>query len=74
MEEIPGGGGSYIYLVGYFSFGGLPQDEQLLVVPFVMRTLRMVGLREYPFGSFHPEDEEVCVTPRTAREVVVTPA
>ena len=33
-------------------------DEQLLVVPFVMRTLRMAGLGECPFGPLHSEDEE----------------
>ena len=44
MEEIPAGSCSYIYLVGDFSFGRLPEDEQLLVVPFVMRTLRIAGL------------------------------
>ena len=59
MEEIPVGGCSYIYLVGDFSFTRLPEDEQLLVVPFVMRTLRMAGLGECPSGPLHPEDEEV---------------
>ena len=58
MEEIPAGGCSYIYLVGDFSFGRLPENEQLLVVPFVMRTLRMAGLGECPFGPLHPEDAE----------------
>ena len=49
----------YIYLVGDFSLSRLPEDEQLLVVPFVMRTLRMAGLGECPFfGPLHPEDEE----------------
>ena len=33
MEQIPAGGCSYIYLVDDFSFGRLPEDEQLLVVP-----------------------------------------
>ena len=56
MEEIPAGGCSYIYLVGDFSFGRLPEDEQLLVVPFVMRTLRVAGR---PISPLHPEDEEV---------------
>ena len=44
--------------MGDSSFGRLPEDEQLLVVPFVMRTLRIVGLGECPFGPLHPEDEE----------------
>ena len=43
MEEIPAGGCFYIYLVGDSSFGHLPEDEQLLVVPFVRRTLHMAG-------------------------------
>ena len=59
MKEIPAGGCSYIYLVGDFSFGCLPEDKQLLVVPFVMRTLRMAGLGECSFDPLHPEDEEV---------------
>ena len=54
IEEIPAGGCSYIYLVGDFSFGRLPEDEQLLVVPFVMRTLRMAGLEECPIGPLRP--------------------
>ena len=58
MEEIPAGGCTYVYLVGDFTFERLPEDEQLLVVPFVMRTLRMAGLGECPFGPLHPEDEE----------------
>ena len=45
-------------LVGDFSFKPLPEDEQLLVVSFVMRTLRMAGLGECPFGPLHPEGEE----------------
>ena len=48
MEENPAGGCSYVYLVGDFSFGRLPEDEDLLVVPFVMRTLRMAGLEKCP--------------------------
>ena len=59
MEEISAGGCSYIYLVGDFSFGRLPKEEQLVVIPFVMRTLRMAGLGECAFGPCHPEDEEV---------------
>ena len=43
---------------GDFSFSSLPEDEQLLVVPFVIRTLRMAGLWECPFDPLHPEDEE----------------
>ena len=30
MEEIPAGGCSYIYLVGDFSFGRLPEEELML--------------------------------------------
>ena len=58
MEEIPAGGCTYVYSVGDFSFERLPEDEQLLVVPFVMRTLRMAGLGECPFGPLHLENEE----------------
>ena len=54
MEEITAGGCSYIYLVGDFSFGRLPEDEQLLVVLFVMHTLRMAGLGECPISPLHP--------------------
>ena len=59
MEKIPAGGCSYIYLVDNFSFTRLPEDEQLVVIPFVMRTLLMAGLGECAFGLLHPEDEEV---------------
>ena len=59
MEKIPPGECSYVYVVDNFSFGRLPEDEQLLVVPFVMRTLRMAGLGECSFGPPHPEYEEV---------------
>ena len=59
MEEIPAGGYSYVYMVGDFSFGLLPEDEQLLVIPFVMKTLRMAGLGECDVGPLHPEDKEV---------------
>ena len=45
QSEIPAGGCSYIYLVGDFSFSRLPEDEQLLVAPFVMRTLCMAAPR-----------------------------
>ena len=41
MEEIPAEGCSYVYMVGDSSFGRLPEDEQLVVIPVVMRTLRM---------------------------------
>ena len=61
MEEIQAGRCSYIYLVGDFSFGRLPEDEQLLGVPFVMCTLRMAGLGECPIiiSPLHPEDKEI---------------
>ena len=59
MEEIPAGGCCYVCLVGDFSFAHLSEDEQLLVIPFVMRTLPMVGLGECTLGPLHPEDEEV---------------
>ena len=56
MEEIPAGGCAHIYLVGDFSFGRLPEEEQLVVVPFVMRTLHMAGLGECSFAPLHPEE------------------
>ena len=60
IEEIPAGGCFYLYLKGDFSFTRLPyEEEQLVVIPFVMRTLRMAGLGECSFGPLHPEDEEV---------------
>ena len=54
MEETPAKECSYIYLVGDFSFGRLPEDEQLLVVPFVMRSLLMAVLKSAPL-----EDEDI---------------
>ena len=53
MEEIPTGGCSYVYIVGDFSFGLLPEDEQLLVI-FVMKTLPMAGLGECDVGPRIP--------------------
>ena len=52
-EEIPAGGCSYVYLVRDFSFGRLPEDKQLLVIPFVTRSLHMAGLGEYEVGPLH---------------------
>ena len=51
MEEIPAGGCTYVYLVGDFSFERLREDEQLLVVPFVMRTLRGVSFWSLASGG-----------------------
>ena len=59
MEEIPAGECSYIYLTGDFSFGRLPEEKQLVVIPLLMRTLRMAGLGERSLGPLHPEDEKV---------------
>ena len=59
MEEIPAGGCSYVYLMDDFRISRLPNNEQILVVRFVMRTLRTAGLGECPFGHLHPEDEDV---------------
>ena len=39
-----------------FSFGRLPEDELLLMIPFVM-----AGMGECDVSSLHPEDEEVFV-------------
>ena len=55
MEKIPAGGCSYIYLVGDISFGRLLEEEQLVVIPFVMQTLHTVGLGECAFGPLHTE-------------------
>ena len=46
MEEIPAGGCSYVYLTVDFSFGRLPEEEQLVVITFLKRTLCMAGLGE----------------------------
>ena len=69
MEEIPAGECSYIYLTGDFSFGRLPEEEQLVIIPLLMRTLRMAGLGERSFGPLHPEDEEVTIQGRRPRGV-----
>ena len=45
--------------VPIYTFGRLPEEEQLVVIPFLMRTLRMAGLGESSYGLLHPEDEEV---------------
>ena len=36
MEEVPAGGCFYIYLEGDFSFGRLPEEEQLVVISCVL--------------------------------------
>ena len=48
-----------MYTVDDIIFGHLPEDEQLLVIPFVMRTLGMTGLGTCDVEPLHPEDEEV---------------
>ena len=57
MEESPAGECSYIYHKGNFSFVCLSEEEQLVVIPFLMWTLRIAGLGERSFGPLHPEDE-----------------
>ena len=68
IKQIAAGGCSYIYLVGDFSFTSvtyiprgwhIPEEEQLVVIPFVMRSLRMTDLGECASAPLHPEDEEV---------------
>ena len=74
MEEIPTGECSYMYL-GDFSLGRLPEDEQLLVVPFVMRTLRMAGLGECPCTlRMRRPLGFVGGTPGIVKELTVSPA
>ena len=46
-------------MVVNFSFDRLPEGEQLLVIPFVIRTLRMAGLGESHVRPLHPEDDKV---------------
>ena len=46
-------------VVSDFSFERSPEDKQLLAIPIVMRTLRIVGLDECNVGSLHPKDEEI---------------
>ena len=58
-RRYPQEGVPIIYLTGDFSFNRLPEEEQLVAIPFLMQTLRMVGLGERSFGPLHPEDEEV---------------
>ena len=50
MEGMPAGECSYIYLTGDFIIDRLPEEEQLVVIPLLMRTLRMAGLGERSFG------------------------
>ena len=57
IEEIPTGVCSYIYLVVDIRYSRfLPEEEQLDVIPFVTRTLRITGLGECFLGPLHPED------------------
>ena len=59
MQEILTGECSYVSKVGEFRFGRLPEDEQLLVIPFCKRTLCTTGSGECDVGPLHPEDKEV---------------
>ena len=47
-EDIPARGCSYVYLVN-----DSPEEEQLVVIPFVMRTLLMAGMQGCAFGPLH---------------------
>ena len=46
-----------MYFVDDLSFWRLPEDEQHLIIPFVMRTTRMAVLVEFNDGPSHPEED-----------------
>ena len=48
MEEISAGGCAYVYLVSNFNFSRIRDNEQLHVVPLIMRMLRMAPRVEIP--------------------------
>ena len=47
-----------MHLVGDFSFERLPEDEPLIMITFVTKTLCMTWLGKCDVGPLHPEDEE----------------
>ena len=59
IEKIPGGSSCFLFFSDDFYFARLPEDEQLMVLPVMLKSLRMSGVGECHFGVRLPEDSEV---------------
>ena len=59
IEEIPGESSCFLLFSDDFYFSRLPEDKQLLVLPVMLKTLRMSGVGECRIGVRLPEDSEV---------------
>ena len=58
-EDIPGGSSCFLFFSDDFYFARLPEDEQLMVFPVMLNSLRRSGVGECHFGVRLPEDSEV---------------
>ena len=59
IEEIPGGSSFFLFFSDDFHFARLPEDEQLMVLPVMLKSLWMSGVGECHFGVRLSEDSEV---------------
>ena len=59
IEEIPGGSSCFPFFSDDIYFARLPEDEHLMVLPVMLKSLRMSGVWECHFGARLPEDSEV---------------
>ena len=59
IEEIPGGSSCFLFFSDDFYFARLPEDEQLMVLPVMLKSLRMSGVGECHFGVRLPENSDV---------------
>ena len=59
IEKITAVGCAYVYLVGDFNFSHVPDNDQLLVAPFIMRPLHLTEIGECTVGLQLSEDDGV---------------
>ena len=59
IEEIPGGSSCFLFFSDDFYFAHLPEDDQLMVLPVMLKSLRMSEVGKCHFGVRLPEDSEV---------------
>ena len=58
IEEIRRGSSCFLFFSDDFYFPRLPEDEQLLVLPVMLKSLRMSGVGKCRIGVRLPEDSE----------------
>ena len=59
IEEIPEGSSCFLFFSDDFCFACLSEDEQLMVLPVMLKSLRMSGVGECHFGVRLPENSDV---------------